>query len=69
MLDFQIETVRAATNVRNIVKPGLDAIGWGPGDQSFDIERHSNAPFKNMDEFHAFVIEQLKGYDVRVPRK
>jgi hypothetical protein len=34
----------------------------------FDIERHSNSPFKTLDEVHAFVIEQLKGYDVRVPR-
>ncbi len=32
---------------------------------SFDIERHSNSPFKNLGKAHAFVIEQLKGYDVR----
>jgi hypothetical protein len=34
----------------------------------FDIERHSNSPFKTLEEAHAYVIEQLKGYDVRVPR-
>lgn len=67
MLGFQIETLRAALNARNIVKPGVDWISWGPGDMSFDLERHSNSPFKTLDEVHAFVIEQLKGYDVRLP--
>lgn len=68
MLGFQIETLRGALNVRNLVKPGVDWISWGPGDMSFDIERHSNSPFKTLDEAHTFVIEQLKGVDVRVPR-
>ncbi len=68
MLGFQIETLRAALNVRNIVKPGVDWISWGPGDMSFDIERHSPSPFKTLEEVHAFVIDQLKGFDVRVPR-
>jgi len=67
MLGFQIETLRAALNVRDIVKPGVDWISWGPGDMSFDLERHSNRPFKSLAEVHAFVIEQLKGFDVRVP--
>ncbi len=67
MLGFQIETLRAALNVRNLVKPGVDWISWGPGDMSFDLERHSNSPFKTLHEVHSFVIEQLKGYDVRVP--
>ncbi len=68
ILGFQIETLRAALNVRNIAKPGVDFISWGPGDMGFDIERHFNSPFKTLDEVHAFVIEQLKGFDVRVPR-
>lgn len=67
LLGFQIETLRAALNVRNIVKPGVDWISWGPGDMAFDIERHSNSPFKSLEEVHRFVIEQLKGYDVRLP--
>jgi len=67
MLGFQIETLRAALNVRNLVKPGVDWISWGPGDMGFDVERHSNSPFKTVEEVHAFVIDQLKGFDVRVP--
>lgn len=68
MLGFQIETLKAALNVRNIVKPGVDFIAWGPGDMGFDIERHANSPFKSLEEVHGYVIEQLKGFDVRVPR-
>ena len=68
LLGFQIETLRGALNVRNIVKPGVDFISWGPGDMSFDIERHSDSPFKTLGEVHGYVIEQLKGFDVRVPR-
>jgi len=67
LLGFQIETLKAALNVRNIVKPGVDWISWGPGDMAFDLERHSNSPFKTIEEVHAFVIQQLKGYDVRLP--
>jgi 2-keto-3-deoxy-L-rhamnonate aldolase RhmA len=67
MLGFQIETLRAALNVRKLVKPGVDWISWGPGDMSFDLERHSNAPFKTLTDVHSFVIEQLKGFDVHVP--
>jgi 2-keto-3-deoxy-L-rhamnonate aldolase RhmA len=67
LLGFQIETLRAALNVRNLVKPGVDWISWGPGDMAFDLERHSNSPFKTIEEVHAYVISQLKGYDVRLP--
>ncbi len=68
LLGFQIETLRGALNARNIVKPGVDWISWGPGDMAFDIERHSNSPFKTVDDVHQYVIQQLKGYDVRLPR-
>ena len=67
LLGFQIETLRGALNARNIVKPGVDWISWGPGDMAFDIERHSNSPFKGIEEAHAYVISQLKGYDVQLP--
>ena len=67
LLGFQIETLRGALNARNIVMPGIDWISWGPGDMAFDIERHSNSPFKTIEEAHAYVKAQLKGYDVRLP--
>jgi len=65
--DDVLDSVRAALNARNIVKPGIDWISWGPGDMAFDIERHSNSPFKTIEDVHKYVIDQLKGYDVRLP--
>ena len=67
LLGFQIETLKGALNARNIVKPGVDWISWGPGDMAFDIERHSNSPFKTIEEAHHYIAGQLKGYDVRLP--
>ena len=67
LLGFQIESLRGALNARNIVKPGIDWISWGPGDMAFDLELHSNSPFKTLDEVHNYIIQQLKGYDVRLP--
>jgi 4-hydroxy-2-oxoheptanedioate aldolase len=66
-IGFQIETLTAAINVRKIVRPGVDWVSGGPGDMGFDIERHSNSPFKTVAEANAYVAEQLKGYDVYVP--
>ena len=67
LLGFQIETLRGAINARKIIKPGVDWISWGPADMAFDLERHSNSPFKTLEEVHSYVIEQLKGYDVNLP--
>ena len=66
-LGLQIESLRAALHIRNLVRPGIDWIGFGPGDMAFDVARHSHTPFKNNDEAHNYVIDQLKGYDVRLP--
>ena len=67
LLGFQIETLRAALDVRQIVQPGVDWVAWGPGDMAFDLERRGNRPFRTLDDVHAFVREQLQGYDVRLP--
>ena len=66
-LGLQIESLRGALNVRNLVRPGIDWVTFGPGDMALDVARHSNSPFKSIDEAHNYIIDQLKGYDVRVP--
>lgn len=68
-LGLQIESFRAALNIRNLVRPGIDWIGFGAGDMAFDVGRHSNSPFKSVDEAHNYIIDQLKGYDLRVPSR
>jgi 2-keto-3-deoxy-L-rhamnonate aldolase RhmA len=66
-LGLQIERLRAAVNVRSLVRPGVDWVGFGAGDMGFDIARHSNSPFKSVDEAHNYIIDQLQGYDIRLP--
>ncbi|MDA2929476.1 aldolase/citrate lyase family protein [Acidobacteria bacterium AH-259-O06] len=66
ILCLQIESLRAALNVRNLVKPAVDWILFGPADLSFDLELHSHSPFKTVGECADYVAEQLKGVDVRV---
>ncbi len=66
VLCIQIESVTATVNVRNLVMPGVDWVQFGPADLSFDLERHSHSPFKNVDECVQYVREQLKGVDVRI---
>ena len=66
ILCLQIESVRAVVNVRNLVKPGVDWIQFGPADLMFDMEAHSNSPFKTVVECGEYVAEQLRGVEVRV---
>ena len=66
ILCLQIESVRAALNVRQLVKPGVDWILFGPADLSFDLELHSHRPFKTVREYTDYVADQLKNVDVRV---
>ena len=68
ILCIQIESVRAVVNVRNLVKPGVDWIQFGPADLMFDMEQHSSSPFKTVAECGEYVAEQLRGREVRVDR-
>ena len=68
ILCIQIESVRAVINIRNLVQPGVDWIQFGGNDLMFDMEQHSNSPFKTVKECGDYVAEQLKDFDVRVPR-
>ena len=51
-LGLQIQSLRGALNVRNLVRPGIDWVTFGPGDMALDVARHSNSPIKNIDEAH-----------------
>lgn len=66
ILCIQIESVAATVNVRRLAMPGVDWVQFGPADLSFDLERHSHSPFKNVDECVEYVTQQLKGVDVRI---
>ena len=59
-------TIRPTKNGSFIAQCSKSAIGGdgGPGPGGYESNDYA---FKSIEEVHAFVIQQLKGYDVRLP--
>jgi 2-keto-3-deoxy-L-rhamnonate aldolase RhmA len=66
ILCLQIETLTAVTHARQLAKPGVDCLTWGPSDLSFDLEAHPTHPFQTVDDCLRHVLKQLEGTDVHV---
>jgi 2-keto-3-deoxy-L-rhamnonate aldolase RhmA len=66
LLCIQIETLAAVTNARQLARPGVDCLTWGPADLSFDMEAHPAHPFQTVDDCLRHVLKQLEGTDIRV---
>lgn len=66
ILTLQLESVEAVTNVRKLVKPGVDMLVFGASDLAFDLEQHPESPLKSLQDCHVHVVEQVKDMDVRV---
>ena len=66
ILCMQMETLRGVTNARQLAKPGVDCLTWGPADLSFDIEAHPQHPLQTVDDCLRHVLRQLEGTDVKV---
>ena len=66
ILCLQIETLTAVTHARQLAKPGVDCLTWGPSDLRFDLEAHPEHPFKTVDDCLRHVLKQLEGTDIRV---
>lgn len=66
VLCLQMETIRAVTQARKLIKPGVDCLTWGPADLSFDLEAHPEHPFRSVDDCLRHVLKQLEGTDVRI---
>lgn len=66
ILCLQIETLTAVTHARQLAKPGVDCLTWGPSDLSFDLEAHPEHPFKTVDDCLRHVLKQLEGTDIRI---
>jgi 2-dehydro-3-deoxy-L-rhamnonate aldolase len=54
------------THARQLAKPGVDCLTWGPSDLSFDLEAHPEHPFKSVDDCLRHVLQQLQGTDIKV---
>lgn len=66
VLWLQVESIEAITNARQLAKPGVDCLSFGPSDLSFSLEAHPHHPFKTVDDCVRHVLQQLKGTDVHV---
>jgi 2-keto-3-deoxy-L-rhamnonate aldolase RhmA len=66
ILCLQMETLRAVTHARQLAKPGIDCLTWGPADLSFDLEAHPEHPFRTVEDCLRHVLKQLEGTDTKI---
>ena len=66
VLWIQIESLEAVMKGRQLAKPGVDCLSFGPQDLTFSLESHADPPFKTFDECIGYVVEQLSDTTVAV---
>lgn len=62
----QIESIAAVERARELARPGIDYLAFGPNDLTFDLERHPEYRFRTADDCTRYVAEQVKGTGVRL---
>jgi len=66
ILSIQVESVEAVTNIRQLAKPGVSVVTFGPNDLSFSLEAHPDYPLKTVEECMRNVAAQLDGTGIRI---
>ena len=66
VLCIQLESVDAVINCRQLAKPAVDLVNFGPNDLAFDIECYHKPPVQTLDECVQHVVKELNGSGVRV---
>ncbi len=66
ILGFKIESIKSVVNIRDLVKPGIDYVDFGPADLSFDMETCPHPNLKTLSDCREHVKRELAGRDVRV---
>jgi 2-keto-3-deoxy-L-rhamnonate aldolase RhmA len=66
VLWLQIESVEAATHCRQLAKPGVDVLSFGPIDLAFNLKTHPRHPFQAVDDCIRYVGQALAGSNVRM---
>ena len=66
IVGIQVESVEAVTNIRQLAKPGITVVTFGPNDLSFSLEAHPDYPLQTVDECMRNVAAQLEGTGVRL---
>lgn len=66
VLTLQVESVNAINNVHRLIRPGVDAIAFGPNDLEFSLEMYPDYPLRTVDECMRNVAAQVQGSGVRL---
>lgn len=66
VLWLQIESVEAVTHVRQLARPGVDCVSFGPIDLAFSLQAHPHHPFRTVDDCIGYVARALEGTTVRL---
>ena len=66
VLGIQLESVEAISNARQLARPGLDYVAFGPNDLMFSLEGHPHYPLRTVDDCMRNVAEQLEGTGIRL---
>lgn len=66
ILSIQVESVEAVTNIRQLAKPGVSVVTFGPNDLSFSLEAHPDYPLQTVEECMRNVAAQLDGTGIRI---
>ncbi len=66
VLAIQLESAAAIINARQLAKPGVDFVAFGPNDLRFSLEGQPEFPLKTVDDCMRHVAEQLQDSGVRL---
>ena len=61
VLWMQIESIEAVTHARQLAKPGVDCLSFGPADLTFSIENHPHHTLQTVDACVQYVAKALEG--------
>ena len=64
--DLQIESGDAVQNCHKLVRPGVDAVSFGPTDLGFSLDSHPNHALKTVDDCIDYAVKSLEGTGVAV---
>lgn len=66
LLSIQIESVETVRTIRQLVRPEITHVTWGPNDLEFSLEKHKDQPFNTVEKCMQHVAEQLDGSGIRI---
>jgi 2-keto-3-deoxy-L-rhamnonate aldolase RhmA len=66
ILGVQLESVQAISGARELARPGVDYLAFGPNDLTFSLEGHPEYPLRTVNDCMRNVAAQLEGTGIRL---